>query len=94
MWHIRKSSEVVYRRASSILSILVIDTSLTHFSRILIFGKYKLSTPTLLYALIPSGIDGEAPRGVFSFILMWGVFYSQKISKNIKIVLDFLLSLW
>ena len=62
-----QSSPLVYRRTEDILRI---DISLTHLSRILILGKYKLSTPTLLYALIPTGIDGEAPKGAFSFCVI------------------------
>lgn len=32
------------------------DIFMTQFQSILTLGKYKLSTPTLLYALIPLGI--------------------------------------
>ncbi len=32
------------------------DIFMTQFHSILTLGKYKLSTPTLLYALIPLGI--------------------------------------
>ena len=66
MWDFKQGTTLVYRRTEDILSF---DISLTHLSRILIFGKYKLSTPTLLYALIPSGIDEEAPKGVSLFLI-------------------------
>ena len=53
------------------------DIFLTHIRRILTLGKYKLSTPTLLYALIPSGIrkNTSFPEVFFFYPIFWELYF-------------------